>query len=509
MDTPQTMLMRPNIVRQAINLFAIFVAMYFSELASFSLSVDEELAAFRTDASIWIIQGRWGAYLIERFLIPHPVMPLLTPAVFGAGCVAAYLLVMDAIDKRELSIAEYACFAIFCGFPTWFFIVEFYSNIAAVGIGLFATALAPWLIVRSDVSVLSPSFLGAVAAGGFAISIYQSFAPAILVLGIAISILQTRAGTGKSLPKGLFRIGVLLAGAILFYVIGNAVSRSFVSGSNAYFDSLSQPGFLFEHPIMVIGRVLEAMSGAYALDRGTYGVALWAIPLLLILGGWVLFAESPRTRLLLTAAAFVSLLVPFGLHLLAAGSMPVRSLVGVPIAVWLFAYVAVTSGNYRIRVASAILLTVALFQIQVIQNYRQASSYLVDKHDTLLAGALYERLSATPGFDAKRSYALSVFGAQPFVTTYPRPPGSTVGYSFFEWDGGNPWRIASYMKLLGYSNLTGPTPDQVDQTIARLSTMPMWPAPGSVEIKDDIALIRLGETPSYAYQQALTRMAKR
>lgn len=60
MDTPQIMLTRQSTIRPAINLFAIFVAMYFSELASFSLSVDEELAAFRTDASIWIIQGRWG-----------------------------------------------------------------------------------------------------------------------------------------------------------------------------------------------------------------------------------------------------------------------------------------------------------------------------------------------------------------------------------------------------------------------------------------------------------------
>ncbi|TIV46186.1 MAG: hypothetical protein E5V96_08350, partial [Mesorhizobium sp.] len=69
MDTAPMMLIRPSSIRAAINLFAIFVAMYFSELASFSLSIDEEVAAFRTDSSIWIAQGRWGAYLIERFLI--------------------------------------------------------------------------------------------------------------------------------------------------------------------------------------------------------------------------------------------------------------------------------------------------------------------------------------------------------------------------------------------------------------------------------------------------------
>ncbi|MER8490778.1 glucosyltransferase domain-containing protein [Mesorhizobium australicum] len=509
MDIAPIMLMRPNTVRQAINLFVIFVAIYFSELASFSLSIDEELAAFRTDPSIWIIQGRWGAYLVEKLFIPHPVMPFLTPALFGAGCVAAYLLVMDAIDKYELSIIEYSCFAIFCGFPTWFFVVEFYSNIAAIGIGLFAIAIALWLVRTKDISPISSRFLGATAAGGFAISIYQSFALAILVLGIAISTLQARNGANRSAARDLFHTGILLIGAAVFYAIGNIVFRSFVPGSDAYFDSLSQPAFLFQHPIVVVGRVLESMGEVYGLRNGTYDPLPWAIPPLLILGGWTVFKETLHARLLLTTAAIVALLIPFGLHFLAAGSVPVRSLVGVPIAMWMFVYVAVTSRDSRIRVASAILLAVALFQIQVIQNYRQASSYLVDKHDTLMAGAIYDRLSSAAGFDAKRTYALTTFGSQPFVTNYPRPPGSTVGYSFFEWDGGNPWRIAYYMKLLGYSNLSGATQDQVDQTIVRLSTMPTWPALGSVEIKDDIALIRLGEAPTYPNQQALQRVANR
>ncbi|RWF46063.1 MULTISPECIES: glucosyltransferase domain-containing protein [unclassified Mesorhizobium] len=505
MDTAQIMLTRPTAIPSAINLFAIFVAMYFSELASFPLSIDEEVTAFRTDSSIWIYQGRWGAYLIERFLIPNPIMPFFAPAVFGAGCVAAYLLVMDAINKHELSIAEYASFIIFCSFPSWFFIVEFYSNIAAIGIGLFAAAVALWLIAKEDVSLHSARFLGAVATAAFAISIYQSFAPAILVMGIAISVLQARADSNNSAPRNLFRIGILLAGSIVFYIIGNALFRSFVPGQNEYFDSLSQPGFMFQHPATVIGRVLEAMGSVYGLDKRIYGVALWPIPLLLVLGGWTLLKELPHTKLLLSAVAFVSLLVPFGFHFLAAGSMPVRSLVGVPIAVWLFAYVAVTSRNSKASAASAMLIAVALFQIQIIQNYRQTSNYLVDKHDTLLAGAVYDRLAATPGFDARRTYALSVFGSQPFVTNYPRPPDSTVGHSFFEWDGGNSWRIAYYMRLLGYSNLTGSTPAQIDKTIAHLSAMPVWPAPGSVEIQDDIALIRLGETSSYANQQALKR----
>ncbi|RUX09378.1 hypothetical protein EOA30_03845 [Mesorhizobium sp. M8A.F.Ca.ET.059.01.1.1] len=509
MDTSPTMLIGRHATKPAINLFAIFVAMYFSELTSFRLSIDEETTALRTDPSVWVAQGRWGAYLIEKFVFPHPIMPFLMPAIFGAACVAAYLLIMDRIGKRVFSIAEYASFVIFCSFPSWFFIVEFYSNIGAVGVGLFSMTLALWLIGKTEAPVLGPRFLCAIAAGCFALSIYQSFAPAILVLGIAIAVLRARTGADDSFAQDVLRTGILLIGSVLFYFIGDSLFRYFITLRNEYFDSLFQPGFLLQHPIAVMGRTLGEMGSVYGMDYETYSAALWTIPLLIVLGGVTLFMGAPRIRLQLTAAAIVLLLIPFAFHLLAVGDMPTRSLVGVPLAMWLFVYLAVTGKNPVIRASSGVLLAVAVFQILVIQNYRQASNYLVDKHDTLLAASIYDRLSDTPGFDAKRTYAVSVFGSRPFETVYPRPPNSTVGHSFFEWDGGNPRRIASYMSLLGYSNLKSPTRDQLDQTISQLLTMPVWPAPGSIAIKDDIALIKLGDMPSGSNQASLARLAAR
>jgi len=66
----------------------------------------------------WSRKEDGGAYLIETFIMPQPILPFITPAIFGVGSVVAYLLVMDMIGQSELSLAEYACFAIFCGFPT-------------------------------------------------------------------------------------------------------------------------------------------------------------------------------------------------------------------------------------------------------------------------------------------------------------------------------------------------------------------------------------------------------
>lgn len=494
-----------NYTRQACVLFGIFCAMYFFELASFPLSIDEELGAFRTDASVWVAQGRWGSYLIETYIMPQPILPFIAPAIFGLGCVIAYLLVMDMIGQRELSLAEYACFAIFCGFPTWFFIVEFYSNIAAVGFAFATMTFAVWLASHADGSKLIPFFLAAIVAGAFAISIYQSLAPAMLTMSIAIAVLRAHRGSEPQFLSNLWRIGALLIGSLLLYAVVLFVFKMFITLRSEYFDSLFRPDMLLQQPLVVAFGTLIAMGDTFGFRELGYGVALWAIPPLLALGGVAIFRGSSSHRVALTVAAAASLAVPFGLHLVSAGQMPTRSLVGVPIAVWLFAYLAVGSRHASVRIPASAMLAAALFQILVIQNSYQASSYLVGKHDALLAASIQERLSSAPGFDPKATYALNVFGSRPFKTTYPRPNSSTIGHSFFEWDGGNPWRIAYYMRLLGFTNLTGATPEQVDQTISRLATLPVWPAPGSVQIDGNIALLRLGESPSYQNQQSLAR----
>src|SRR6185436_9027260 len=73
-DGPKRLFDPANFQRPFLILWAIFLIFYFSELANFSLSIDEEKAIFRSDAAAWVSQDRWLAYLIERFLLPSPVV---------------------------------------------------------------------------------------------------------------------------------------------------------------------------------------------------------------------------------------------------------------------------------------------------------------------------------------------------------------------------------------------------------------------------------------------------
>ena len=68
--------------------FLMFVTIcaYGFELFNFNLTIDEEIHATRiAPALAWITQGRWGTYVLNKFLLPYtviPFVPLFTALLF-------------------------------------------------------------------------------------------------------------------------------------------------------------------------------------------------------------------------------------------------------------------------------------------------------------------------------------------------------------------------------------------------------------------------------------------
>ena len=72
-----------------------------------------------------------------------------------------------------------------------------------------------------------------------------------------------------------------------------------------------------------------------------------------------------------------------------------------------------------------------------------------------MAGAIGERIGLVAGVpDWYEPTQFDQFGGLPFNAPYPRARGETLGLSVFEWSGGHPRRLASYLKILGLANLS-------------------------------------------------------
>ncbi|HJR22736.1 MAG TPA: glucosyltransferase domain-containing protein [Dongiaceae bacterium] len=505
--------------RTFLILWAIFVLFYFSELAGFSLSIDEEKALMRTDPGLWVAQDRWLIYLIELFVLPPPVLPFFPLFVFGALASLGYIAVAKCHDFDLADWRVLLLFVLFSAFPALFFILDFSMTTPSCGVALLLACLSLFLFDRVMDAMAEPGhgrrrLMGLFALqallGAGVIGVYQS-----LILLVAVGccgIFLIRALRGPALPLRhilllhAYLLAMLVAGVLLSYLI--AYGLQWLIGHHAgYTGRFVRPDRLVESPWNVIQKILREYWAVYGGKRAVYGFRYVTFPLLLVLGMVALGARAwQRGRLAVLLVILYMLgmtLIPFAIHPLSGGKLPYRTLVSVPYVFWFFAAAAALSHVAWIRRAGIVLVIIVALQSLYTFSSFQAQKRLVLDHDRQLASQIYQRVVAEiPDFNRKQVYRIDFYGDHEFRIPYREVGGSTWPASFFEWDNGSPSRIVDFMTILGYSNFK----NLDDATRAALlpvtEKMPIWPAAGSVQVVDGVILVRLGARPGIAHLQA-------
>ena len=85
-------------------LWLIFAVINFGWLSGLNFHIDNEITAIRVDPLIWLVQGRWGAYLLERYILPKTFVSFFPLAVYGLCGAYAYLLYLGSTGKRPREI---------------------------------------------------------------------------------------------------------------------------------------------------------------------------------------------------------------------------------------------------------------------------------------------------------------------------------------------------------------------------------------------------------------------
>jgi hypothetical protein len=508
--TPKRLFEPGDFRRPFLILWAIFVVFYFSELADFSLSIDDETALFRNNQAVWAGQDRWLIYVIERFLLPPPVMPFFPLFVFGGLASLGYIVMAR---RHEYDLADWRVlllFVLFTAFPALFFLLDFSFVTPSVGVALLLACLGLHVFDRA-MDALEEARRGKLAGllalqallGAGAIGVYQSFILLVAVGCCGIFLLRYLREPGMTVRTILLvhacLLATLVASIVLSYLINHGLQWMIghESGISSRFVS---PGRFIDSPWAVIQKVLQQYWAVYGGKRMIYGDRYVTFPVLLLLGMIALAARARHRGW--PAAVFVVLymlgmtLIPFAIHLISGGRLPYRSLVSVPYVFWFFAAVLVLSHIGWLRRVGIVLVVIVCIQCLYTFSSFQAQKRLVLDHDRALASEIYQRIvTEIPDFDRRKTYPLEFYGAHEFRNPYKEVQGSTWSASFFEWDNGNSSRILQFMAILGYSNF-----ERIDRAtraslLPALEEMPIWPASGSVRVLDGTILVRLGERP--------------
>lgn len=485
--------------------FAIFFVLYSYEINNFNISIDDERHAF--SSGDFIPLGRWLFPLIQKTVWPQLVVPQAPYLIFGALISLTFCLILNISRQDELRPFHYVCFAAFVSFPVVAAQLEFAAHVIPIGVSFLCSALAVALTLNAYshagrlywLNLFAAVLLCAIAAG-----VYQSAIlnyPVILIPIVACRTFmiddRRYAEAFRSYVAGF----LVLAAATILYVAVAWLSITLL-GRKPAAEYLSSAYLVPDQTILeaISARLLEFPRGMYLVIYDwwhDFGIAKYVFAFSVIFCATCIMVRATRSWKSFVAMGLVLgaiVLAPGALILVSGSFMPLRTFVAAPAAltmIFLLAYAL--SGSAILRNSITALLVLFVVQCMYIQSTQQARAWVTQRHDLLLAGALnHDILSAMdsrPGADIK----LDFHGFRASRNPYPPVPTNVTGWSYFEWDEGNPVRMVLFMNLTGFYWYQAISVEERARLQGNYADMPLWPRPGSIRVVDDVVLVKLSE----------------
>lgn len=473
------------------SLAAVAVIVYGFELFNFNLTIDEEIHAFGVAPSVWITQGRWGMYLLNKFLLPYTVVPFLPLflALLFQICAALFLLDGWGVKSR---IHQIVVGSVFLAYPGIAFMYTFSTINYGIGVGLFFVGLALLVFER----LVGWKKALAVIPAAFAIAIYQGFLVALVAVYLVNYIVHQIEGRKRALFDLILPAGIVLGGTILYYLIHKVLVTFFIPESNyttQYFDI----PFLRNHFQYVLSSVYTWMTRVYSGDKGVYGTQigiLWPILGMSTIGFTYTLIRSKIIFVKKAGALvfFVLLfLLPFMTGLLMGGYIAMRFLVALPVVIAGIIYLGNICNQKYFSALMAALTIFCVLQFAVSANHLFAASHLALEEDRLVAVNLIKSIEeAKAQAGSEEVKYLEIVGYLKRPSTQLIPKIETFGASYFEWDQGNVNRVIFFLQTLGYQGLSALPIDRRGLFVEQANLLPSWPQEGSVVVVQDTVLIK-------------------
>ena len=479
--------------------FLVFIIAfcYGYEIFNFNLTIDEEVHSDYVGwIATWNAQGRWGMGLLSALVMPSTVVP--TVSILIGLCLtllAFYMILKDAFRLDEMAATFVAALSITV--PTLAFIFTFSTIAYGIGIG-FAVLTAAYFLIRAGGW---HQLAAAVALAGFAIGIYQTFVMVVfLVAGLALWAQIEREGV-KSIQSTLGKASVFIFGAVSFYAVVDVLSRKILSITIGYVGGFVDFGSFLESPwqyfLASIGRTFNMV----ALSSDHFGLTSpWlsiAVVLALLI---VVFKKRAQSSLIVTVSLGMLIGLAWLLCIFAdavsAGGAPLRSVIYLPVVVG----ITLAAGYSRAGRLSVLLSAVVILAIvgnSVISNHLFASSANAERLDEFLSNEIVREVKILrPDASDYDVLKLEVVGKRSWPVSRVMFKRETFGASFFEWSGGNRYRIAAYLRTKGLMVRAASEEERV-RVWEDAQEMPCWPTPGWVQIQEGILVVKLSDyTPS-------------
>lgn len=477
------------------------------ELANLTFTFDDEGVLFARDEGIaWIMQGRWGMFLMVRILgnPSVPVIPLLLTL-----CLYALSFCMLFRSHANTGCQRYLLFPLYLLFPVLFQSFSFSSLNPGVGFGFLFGAMSACFTVRKGWLAF---FLGCVF-GALAMGLYQIFLVYICIGACHLLISRLEADAGYAvLPRFRNDIGrmilVLLGSCslykliqILFVALFEIQNDDFVS--QAYIRPIADLITLQIWCRLVAAKIWAFLSGS----RSVYPISMFGLMVLMGFSVLVLLAslfQKKGARLIRFIVVFGCLLIilmpffPDALSRHAAVPLRVVTLL-LPLALVSFMEIVLRKVQAkRIKRVVYCLCAYVAGQFAWALNTETFFTKLANQKDLQFAGEIKCKIDQQPEC-ALAGTSLAIVGNCVYDRSYFITEGTewsdwvveSVGRSLFA----KPNRFHHTLRLYcgskySFCNIIAIMTPQYAQ---RIENMPIWPLNGSIACLDGIIVIKFAD----------------
>ena len=500
------------------NKIMCFLTILFSLIAygipmtQYTLSIDEESAMFRNEGniSIWSTQGRFGISLIKILLgyqannsVTSTFIAILLLSI--SAMLWAYILSNVSINKSNPNrdIKGIIIALIFVTFPAYAENIGFSIMSIELGIGWIITAIATLLATRWALFKKNNMYMiSSVLLMVLATSIYQSFIPVALCGMSLVTILhlnflykQQENIVFFEYIKVLFKYILITFMSMLIYKIVDKIVGLFVPPSDyisSFFgwgkqDIYSNFQILFMHyKDLIFGNLIY----------GSFIILPSMILLLLIL---ILFliriiknGYLKNTNYMIFIFFILFMVTPFLMSFLIGSLLPIRGELVWSIfisGVWFLFYTLFK--DRKLKVLIFIFACYFSFHQSIAVSQLFAGDYNRYQQDVILANKIDDKIQQLNLGEAPNLPVVFIGKHQQLIDQNIIKQ-EVLGFSFFEWDNGNQYRINNFMRSLGhvYKN---PSEDQINKALTDSIKMPKWPLKGSIALKNGLIIVKLSE----------------
>jgi hypothetical protein len=197
------------------------------------------------------------------------------------------------------------------------------------------------------------------------------------------------------------------------------------------------------------------------------------------------------TGILLLVALILS---PFAISIALGSELPARSLVGLPLMIGGLGYLASLKANKNVKYFFLIIsVFIALHNSFSITRLFYAA-HLTWQADRDLANRILDRMYELDiNYEGERPIPVAIIGARGYASNQAFIKSEVFGFSFFEWEGGNPYRILYFMKLMGVQDFEVANAKQYRAAVEESEKMKKWPHKSSVLYTGDVIVVKLSD----------------